>query len=229
MLDNINEQERPDYSGYYIGTVKFVDDPKKIERIKVTIPNLMEGDPEKLPWIAKKKAELFPDDVNATYGTFGLVPKKGDQVIVSFQDSNPLYGFYEACPHQVDERVAEALTNYLYRYGFKDPAGNLFMVDTKPNTVEILVQHVTGTLIKINNNGSVDIIVKDDLRGTVEKNSTINIQGNSNINVTGNSGISVTGNSSIQVTGTSNIASTGKTTISSGSMVQVTAPLINLN
>lgn len=158
MLDNMNDQDKPSYDGYFIGTVIYNDDPSKIERIKVTIPNLFVGAVDAIPWCAKKKAELFPDARDGSFGTFGLVPALGTQVIVSFQDGNPLYGMYEACPHQTNERVAESINNYLYRYGFKDPAGNLFMVDTKPGSVEILVQHFSGTLLRLKNDGSVELI-----------------------------------------------------------------------
>lgn len=181
MLDNINEQDKPNYSGYFIGTVVYNDDPEHIERIKVTIPSLFVGAPDTLPWLGKKKAELFPDSTNGTYGTFGLVPKVGDQVIVEFQDSNPLYGLYSGMPHQSNERVAEALVNYLYRYGFKDPAGNLFMVDTKPGAVEILIQHVSGTLLRINNSGSIDLLAIGDITSSSPQwNHTgpVNITGN---------------------------------------------------
>lgn len=180
MLDNMNDQDKPNYSGYFIGTVLVNDDPNKIERIKVTIPNLFEGAADTIPWLGKKKVELFADAKDGTYGTFGLVPAVGTQVIVSFQDSNPLYGLYEGFPHQSNERVAEALVNYLYRYGFKDPAGNLFMVDTKPGAVEILVQHFSGTLLKIKNDGSIDLIAKGPITSSAPSwNHT------GNINITG--------------------------------------------
>lgn len=180
MIDNLNDQDKPNYAGYFIGTVLFNEDPDKIERIKVTIPSLLQGDKDKLPWLGKKKAELFPDAKDGTFGTFGLVPAVGTQVIVSFQDANPLYGMYEACPHQSNERVAEALVNYLYRYGFKDPAGNLFMVDTKPGSVEILVQHFSGTLLKIKNDGSIDLISKGPITS-----SAPSWKHTGNINITG--------------------------------------------
>jgi Type VI secretion system/phage-baseplate injector OB domain len=166
VLDNMNEQDKPDYSGYFIGTVVSNNDPVQIERVKVTIPNLFQGGVDTLPWIGKKKAELFPDARDGSYGTFGLVPTIGTQVIVEFQDSNPLYGLYSATPHQTNERVAEALVNYLYRYGFKDPAGNLFMVDTKPGEVAILIQHVSGTIFRINNSGSFDLISVGDINSS---------------------------------------------------------------
>ena len=157
MLDNINEQEQPDYSGYFIGTVVDNNDPLKLERIKVTIPRLFQGEATNIPWVGKKKAELFPNAPDGSYGTFGLVPAVGTQVIVEFQNSDPSYGLYSATPHQTNERVAEALTNYLYRYGFKDPAGNLFMVDTTSGANELKVLMASGALIQIDDAGNVTI------------------------------------------------------------------------
>jgi phage baseplate assembly protein gpV len=216
MIDNLNDQDKPNYSGYFIGTVLFNEDPDKIERIKVTIPSLLQGDKDKLPWLGKKKAELFPDAKDGTFGTFGLVPAVGTQVIVSFQDANPLYGMYEACPHQSNERVAEALTNYLYRYGFKDPAGNLFMVDTKPGAVEILVQHKSGTLIRIVDNGDMEVIVVKDLSVNVTGNSTIQVSGNSDVTISGAATLSVAGGITSDTptwNHTGNINITGKVTV----------------
>lgn len=192
MLDNINSQDKPNYGGYFIGTVVENDDPKFIERIKVTIPNLFEGEAGTLPWLAKKKVELFADDSGGSFGTFGLVPAVGTQVIVSFQDSNPLYGMYEGTPHQTDERVSEALTNYLFRYGFKDPAGNLFMVDTTEGAVEILVQHKSGTLFKIMDNGDIELTCVGTITSSAEQwNHTGNIHVTGDIDVIGD--IDVTG------------------------------------
>jgi hypothetical protein len=167
MLDNLQQQDsNPNYEGLFIGTVIVNDDPTRCERVKVAIPRLFVGEPDSLPWVGKKKTELFPAARDGSYGTFGLVPALGTQVIVSFQQGNPAYGMYEATPHQANERVAEALANYLFRYGWKDPGGNLFMVDTVPGGQQLLVQMASGTVLQIDNSGKVSITGATDINVT---------------------------------------------------------------
>ena len=155
-MDTISQQEAPDYTGLFIGTVVFNDDPTKCDRIKVTIPQLFEGAPETLPWVGKKPtAGIFPDARDGSFGTFQLLPPIGTQVIVFFQQGDPHYPMYDSYPHQKDERVAEGIANYGKRYGFKDPAGNLIVVDTTEGNVTMTLTHKSGTTFTINDDGSI--------------------------------------------------------------------------
>jgi hypothetical protein len=157
-----------------VGTVVVNDDPEKAERIKVTIPKLFEGDPKNLPWVSPNKASWFPN--TSTYGCFGLVPPIGSTVTVVFQHGKPLYPLYEAFPHVKGQRPSEFVTNYLKRFGWKDPEGNLFFVDTTPNaTPKLLLQFASGTTIQVDGDGTINVH---------SASSTININ-NSTVKVNG--------------------------------------------
>jgi hypothetical protein len=145
--------ENTDLEGvYFIGKVVVNDDPKKMERVKVSIPDIFEGDPTNFPWVSPKKAGWFPN--TADFGVFGLVPPIGTEINVFFQRGNPLYPMYDGYPHQLDERVNDFVTNYLKRYGWKDPQGNLFFIDTTDDVdPQVKFQHVSGFVFTVNHNG----------------------------------------------------------------------------
>jgi hypothetical protein len=155
-----------------VGTVVVNDDPDQARRIKVSIPKLFEGDPNNLPWISPNINGWFPN-TNA-YGSFHLVPPIGSKVVVVFQQGKPLYPLYEAFPFTKGQTPAEFLTNYLKRFGWKDPEGNLFFVDTTPNaTPKMLAQFVSGTTIQIDGDGTINIHAASN---TININdSTVNV------------------------------------------------------
>ncbi len=137
---------------YFIGKVVVNDDPLHMERVKVSIPDIFEGDSSNFPWCSPAKAGWFPN--TADFGVFGLVPPIGTEIKVLFQQGNPLYPLYFAYPQQKDERVNDFITNYLKRYGWKDPQGNLFFIDTTSNVdPQVKFQHVSGFVFTLNHNG----------------------------------------------------------------------------
>ncbi len=147
---------------YLIGTVVDNDDPKHMERVKVTVPKLFVGDAANLPWVAPLKAWRFRNKANT--GEFGLVPEVGDQVIIFFQQGKVLFPMYCGYPHQADERPAEFITNYLKRYGWKDPEGNVMFFDTTAGAnPKFRFQHTTGVTVTISNTGRVTITAGDQV------------------------------------------------------------------
>ena len=150
-------QDPADLKGIYmVGTVVDNNDPDQMERVKVSIPNLFEGESKDFPWCAPHKIGWFPN--TRAFGVFGLVPPIGTKVYVFFQQGNPLYPFYSAYPHNVGDRTDEFKTNYLKRYGWKDPEGNVFVVDTEAGAdPKVRFTHVSGFEIKVGPSGRVDI------------------------------------------------------------------------
>lgn len=180
MLKSLSHIDRNDIRGrLFIGTVVVNNDPNQLERIKVTIPKLFEtSDPGQLPWVGRRDGG--PIATAAGHGSFGLVPRIGDKVWVEFQDGNPLFGLYWHAPILNGLRVPEANVNYPNRYGWKDPAGNLFMVDTTSGQNTITIQHAAGTTIRINNDGSIDLVAAGVINSSApEWNHTgpINVEG----------------------------------------------------
>lgn len=176
MLANLNDLEQTDYTGQtFIGTVVANNDPEKLERVKVTIPNLYEGTVANLPWVAPKVAKLFGNRTGV--GVFS-VPDIGTTVYVEFQNGDPHYPFYLGSPVLSRADLPEADANYPNRYGFKDKAGNLFYVDTTPGSNVVQFTHASGTSIRIENNGNITSAAP-----TWNHTGTVNVTGQINASV----------------------------------------------
>lgn len=188
MLQTLLEAEFAGYENLlFIGKVVADNDSmfdgRKLERIKVEIPGLYEGDNSLFPWCLPMKHSPFGQ--GAGYGTFG-VPQIGSYVVVILQDGDPHYPYYDASILIDGNQIAEGGTNYPKRYGFKDPTGNYFYVDMTSGSVQIKLFHKSGTNLVINDNGSVNV--------TTVSNVTVNVTGNVTATVSGNVDATITGN-----------------------------------
>jgi hypothetical protein len=228
----------------YLGTVVENDDPLMIERVKVTIPEMFEGPAESLPWVARNSTGSVPGGTDG-FGHFNLPPRKGVQLVVFFQDGNPQYPMYEAYPIQTDERPTEGQTNYLYRYGHKDPRSNVFFIDTLESAdPQAYLKLAAGVEISVGDTAKVRVTIDDDVTGelkaklnlhivddvtiTADANVNITIQGNCTTNVTGNMTTSVQGNMTSTVQGTLTMVAQGPASLTSATMVSVNAPIIGM-
>jgi len=154
-FNNSSQLEEPDYSGQFIALVVENNDPLHRQRIKVTIPELLTGDPRLLPWITPVVQSGF--GMTASAGAMD-VPVIGSLVVVEFQNGDLQYGISTGSLHTASHTpAAELLVNYPKRRGWKDPAGNLFYIDSTPGAVTVRFQHVSGTIVSINNAGAVTI------------------------------------------------------------------------
>jgi hypothetical protein len=164
-----------------IGTVVDNNDPLLSERIKVTIPKLFDGDSKNLPWVSPNKDGWFPN--TSTFGCFGLVPPIGTKVVVVFQQGKPLYPLYEAYPQVAGQRPGEFTTNYLKRYGFKDPEGNLMFFDTTVGaSPKFFFQHTAGVIFRIDANGDVTVTTTGKMTQHSDGDMTLTSNGNIIIN-----------------------------------------------
>jgi hypothetical protein len=230
MFNNINDTPDSDNlkGKKYLGRVVFNDDPLMIERIKVSITGMFDGPPEGLPWVGRNATNIINNGKD-TFGTFNLVPRLGTDVTVIFQDGNPLYPMYEAHPVQTSERPTEGATNYLYRYGHKDPKGNLFFIDTKDGAdPQAYIKLACGVEITVSDTAKVHITVNDDVLTDLKAKFTLNVTGD--IDITGDANLTavIKGNTTITTTGTTAITSTGPASLTSATMVNVAAPIIGM-
>lgn len=170
-FNNVNQLESPEVPFYLIGVVVFNDDPTKRQRVKVTVQDLLSGDVALLPWVSPLVQSDF--GMTATAGVM-KVPAVGSQVAVHFQDGELSYGLTLGYPvSSVHSPDAALLVNYPNRRGWRDPAGNLFWIDSTPGSVQVRFQHVSGALIHIANNG--DVTVTSPQRVTVNASSEVNL------------------------------------------------------
>ncbi len=227
----------------YLGIVEDNNDPKRLQRIKVRIPNKMEGSLADREWLAPIVSSPF--GIGPTFGSM-LVPAIDSIVIVYFQEDNIKYGLYEGSAAHVNfVPHPELLVNYPKRYGFCDPAGNYTYVDYTEGQVTIKIRHVSGTEIVVDNEGNVTGLTVGNQTLTVQGNTTVTTHGNTSItthqntSVTTHQNTTVTtqGNTSIVTSGSTEITSSGTVFVSSPSAVtivssvavNITAPSINLN
>lgn len=230
MFNSINDTPNADdlKGKKYLGKVVFNDDPLMIERIKVTIPGMFEGQPTELPWVGRNKTNIITNGADG-FGTFNLVPRLGTEVTIVFQEGNPLYPMYEADPVQTQERPTEGQTNYLFRYGHKDPRGNLFYVDTNPNAnPQAYIKLTCGVEITVSDTAKVHVTIDDDVLGDLKAKLTLNVKGDVTLNADANVTATIKGNTTLATTGTTNIASTGPASLQSATQVSVAAPLISM-
>jgi hypothetical protein len=184
MLNNLQQLERHDYEGrYFMATVVANNDPLMLERVKISIPNLFEGDEASLPWAAPVPKGPVPNSTDGSYGSFGLVPPVGSVLFVILQDGNPKYPLYVGSPIVSGGRPSEANVNYPNRYGFKDPAGNVVFVDTTGGSNTINIQHTSGATVQIADDGSINVTSPADMNFNAD--GAINMTATGDVTIVG--------------------------------------------
>lgn len=172
-----------DYEGKILkGKVIYNLDPLQSGRVKVTIPNVLEGSFNDLPWVC-------PNTGSTGYSSnvgYVSIPEVGTYVSVKFQDGDPEFGVYTGGHLDVSTIPSDFKTNYPNRHGFVDSSGNKFIVDRTAGTITLT--NSAGTKITVSG-GEV-----------VVENSITHITGDVIIDksLTVNQGFSVLGTSQMQ-------------------------------
>ena len=150
-------------------------DPTQKQRIRVSIPNILESQTvEELPWLTPQ--HLCPFGMGDNYGTM-RVPFIGSRVWVTFQEGDVHFGVYAADIVGSTTTFPPELTdNYPNRFGQALPDGSMFYFDA--TTSEILFRQSTGTAIQIDTNGNVNITCAGDWNQLVQGNYTVAVSGN---------------------------------------------------
>lgn len=198
------------------------NDPLKRQRVKVTVPGLLEADTvEDLPWIMPMLHSPF--GIGDDFGVIG-VPRIGSRIAVRFLDGDLHYGMYEA------DLVAESsalppdlVVNYPNRYGLYSPIGDVFYTDLE--TGDVVLRRKSGTSLKIDVDGNVTLTtagnlteyVKGDLNRVVDGDLFEVVKGNASLTVHGSHTVSVDGSSTLAVTSDQSVLVSGSRTISCSS------------
>lgn len=153
---SMTHQESVDYTNDYIaGVVVFNEDPERRQRIKVSIPNLLEGPVGDLPWIAPILNSGFGITPSASTVS---VPAVGTKVWVEFQEGNLDFGVAHGYIQSAAEKLpAELAVNYPRRRGWVDPAGNTHFIDVTSGSEIMLLRHKSGTELTIFPDGRVKV------------------------------------------------------------------------
>lgn len=156
------------FSKPYKGIVVDNDDPKKLGRIKVNIQGFLEGLAEELPWI-------FPENPTGLGGRADLssfiVPEVSSRVQVEFPFDDIYAGFYTGYwQSDITHQGSTFDEDYPESYGFRDSQGTHFKVNKSKKFVE--VQHTSGARIRMNDDSSVEIQSRSEIRFVSEDQKT---------------------------------------------------------
>jgi hypothetical protein len=142
------------YDGFYRGVVLDVSDPLKLGRIKVNIHGVFDDiAANDLPWVVR--ANAIGSGAGVDYGNFA-VPEVGSYVFCFFEKGDlyqPVY-FAEASDG-IHGTPTEAKSDYPYKKIIKTRQGITIIIND--TTREILVNHPSGSYLKITTDGSIEI------------------------------------------------------------------------
>lgn len=198
------------------------NDPQKKQRVRVTVPGLLEAaDVKDLPWLIPMLHSPFGigDD-------FGIirVPRIGSRVSVRFIDGDLHHGVYEADIVSEGNTLPDDLqVNYPNRYGLFSPIGDIFFTDLE--TGDVVLRRRSGTSLKIDLDGNVTLItagslteyVKGDLNRIVDGNLVETVKGNASLTIKGSRTVSIDGGDTLSVTSDQSTLVSGSRTISCSS------------
>lgn len=146
----------------YIGTVVDNNDPKQLGRIKCNIPELMEGTADNLPWITQKNNSLLSGGDSSFY-----IPKVGDKIIIEFKYGDIYTGEYSGAYITQDSKPSAFSASYPDEGGLSFSGLNLVHNRSDNQTT---ITHPSGTIIKINPDGKVEILAaKIDLGDSADE------------------------------------------------------------
>jgi phage baseplate assembly protein gpV len=150
MFNNMNALEQSDYTSYLHAKVVDNNDPLRKQRVRVSIPSLLVGNLEDLPWCSP----ILPAGFGHTPSAVAVsVPVVGSYVQVVFQQGELVYGLVVGAVHTADNTLpTELATNYPNRRGWKDPGTNVAYVDITEGSQELYVKIATGTVVKLTSN-----------------------------------------------------------------------------
>jgi len=129
------------------------EDPLMKQRIKVEIPNLMEGPPDMLPWVGPLVQSKFGMTEEAVSVA---VPVVGSVLEVEFQDGDLAYGVCTGSLHtELSASLGPLEINYPRRRGWYDPKQNWSYIDITDGQVEFQLHHYSGTQYTTYDDGRV--------------------------------------------------------------------------
>lgn len=177
MVDQEDQQRSRNVlaNKWLIAKVEDNQDPKKLQRVRISIPEVIEGPIDQLPWAIPF---TLPTGGMANVGGVN-VPEVGAAVYVLLQDGDKHYPVYFGSAYDHRRLIDLFATNYPNRYGYQDSKQNWLYVDKTSGDVEI--HHHSGTQIHIADNGEVTINVAANEQVTVAGDLTINVNGSTSL------------------------------------------------
>lgn len=184
------------------------NDPTRKQRIRVTVPGLLEAaDVKELPWVLPKAQSPF--GVGDDYGVV-QIPRIGSRVYVHFQGGDLSFGQYVSDALTSRSALpADFLTHYPNRFGYYSPKGDILYTDLQ--TRDTVFKHSSGSAVHFASDGSVTMYVKGKLTEIVDGDYAQVVKGTVSISVEGDHSLSVQGQRSEVIQGSSTTNVSGST------------------
>lgn len=192
----------------HVGTVVDNVDPKGLQRVKIVVKGIFEGDKAILPWVFKWDAN--PKKVD--------IPKIGDQVWVYFPFDDVYHPFYDGAittTKNKSEYLSEGNPN---TFGFEKTNIKMkFNDETKKGELV----HSSGTKAELKDDGSLSLTLNKNLALALKGDASISADGT--INISGKAGVSVTSDGEAVFSGKAGttIGDSGSVTNVNGSQVML--------
>lgn len=183
------------------GTVVDNNDPKKLGRVKCTIPGILEASTDDLPWV---NSNLDPSRFS--------VPEVGDVLKIAFPYNDIYVSEFIGYWHSEANHNAEFDTDYPNTFGTIKQGFKLLY--NKISKIGDII-HPSGSFLQIIEDGSVIL--------SIIKDFTWAITGKMTINSTDDLSLSTGGKGSFLATGDLTLSSDGAVNISGSSSVSVTS------
>lgn len=208
MFDSLNNANSDKPAQYVIARVVENNDPLQLQRVKVVVPEMLEGNTDDLPWVLPLHAHA--GGFGETYGMLH-VPPIGAEVVVEFQGGRASYGLLLGSVPEKRSKLDPLLANYPNRRGWVDHQGNYFYIDTTEGQNQVELYHKSGTWVKILDSGEVQVFT--------QSNARIDVTGNADVNVAGTTNVVSQGNMTVQ--------SHAKLTLQGNGGIEMRAPRID--
>lgn len=150
------KKENNPYTQTYVGDVVDIDDPKKLQRVKVLIDLWDKYTTDQLPWVKPKVNSFLGSSPNSASHS---IPEVGSQVRVSFPNNDPDDPQYEGTEITEENKCAVFDEYYGKTYGNKDSAGNIHIVNKE--TMKTVHEFASGTKVQADKDGTVCMSTSD--------------------------------------------------------------------
>jgi len=163
----------------HVGTVVFNNDPKKIGRIKCTVPSLWGSDQSKMPWV-------YPQGGGGFH-----VPAIGDRVNITFPFDDVLHPVYDGFPENSANHNTIFDVNYPNSYGRADSTG--FYWRRNKTSGEFKLHHPSGVDITISSGGNISISTGSGDVSVTSASGDVSVSAGGNVNLEATGTVDITG------------------------------------
>lgn len=152
------------FSRPYKGVVVENKDPKQLRRVKVSVPGLVEGTVDELPWFH------IQSSAGLGGGTDHRIPNIDSEVIVEFPFEDIYTGFVTGFWQSSATAAGRFNEDYPDSWGVDDGSGTYFQVNRAKNFAEL--QHSSGSKIRMNADGSIELVSRTKIGFSSEDGKT---------------------------------------------------------